>query len=111
MFQLTSNFLDLFNLPNDIEWYEIDGRKLFEWRNQDGGIISNKLAYLLQRASEENSKRWYKYGISFNVMEQTDRQICIEKINSAINDFQKKLAENPPSNFDADTGTLGLDGF
>ena len=34
-------------LPNDVVWYNIDGRSLFEVRGPSGGIASTKVCYLI----------------------------------------------------------------
>lgn len=110
MFQLISNFLDLFDLPDDIEWYEVDGRKLFELRTGGAGLNIKKIAYLIKRPVEKDDP-WYKYGIVFDAKDQLDRQCVINKVQYSINEFQLKIAEKPPSNVDLDEGELGLDGF
>lgn len=35
------------SLPNDVTWYTIDGKKLFELRGPSGGVASTKVAYLI----------------------------------------------------------------
>lgn len=34
-------------LPNDVIWYSVDGKKLFELRGPSGGVASTKVAYLI----------------------------------------------------------------
>lgn len=34
-------------LPNDVMWYSVDGKSLFEVRGPSGGVASSKVAYLI----------------------------------------------------------------
>lgn len=86
------------NLPEGIEFYEVDGQIVFPLSTKaNSGISYDSIIYLTKKGDYNTGKGFYKYGI-----------LLSELILPYIEKFVKSIEENNAKEFNPDGGSLGF---
>lgn len=99
-------FFSAQNLPKDIQFYSLDGQRVFAIHDEYGAIKSSVLLYLIC----DRGNKFYKYGIKLKLSDMTDgnNEKVMNILTSSLNDFTKKLEENKAVEVNLDGGDLGF---
>lgn len=93
-------------LPPDIAFYDIDGKRLFPITKM-GLITLESICYLITKP-EEGFRTVYKFGIKIK-HDETKEEI-IEKLTASRDLFLQKLMMNTASSVNLEGGDFGLEG-